>query len=429
MRRSLASVKHVAARRLAAVDAQMYWMSEAVPNDQFLLYAFDGCGGDLDQAIAAVRRRAQACADLGLCVADTGFWTYPVWAPCRVGAEQIVVHDVAGTTWAECLSTVAGLVAAQLDARAMTWRLHVFPVVEGVPRCSGAGRVVVMQICHALGDGIRSSALAAYLLGRDGGLPAVAATRATAVMLPARGFVAARAHRRLGRDTRAGLVPAQADSRPLLRSNQRPDGPRHLRTVVVGRDRVAHPTVTVAVLAAISGALSGYLRALGEDASQLGVEVPMARSGPREAYNHFSNVGVGLYPGEAAEGRVHAIAADLHQRRRRAAHPAMRTEAAASAAVPAPLLRWGVSKFDPEVRWETVTGNTVVSSVNRGGKDLRFGEAPVVVTAGFPGLSPMMGVTHGVHGIGDTIAVSVHAAESAMDDIESYVERLEYELR
>lgn len=27
---------------MAAVDAQFYWMSAKVPNDQFLLYAFDG---------------------------------------------------------------------------------------------------------------------------------------------------------------------------------------------------------------------------------------------------------------------------------------------------------------------------------------------------------------------------------------------------
>jgi hypothetical protein len=36
----------------------------------------------------------------------------------------------------------------------------------------------------------------------------------------------------------------------------------------------------------------------------------------------------------------------------------------------------------------------------------------------------MMGLTHGVHGIGDTVAVSVHAAESAVGDIDAYVDRL-----
>ena len=96
-----------------------------------------------------------------------------------------------------------------------------------------------------------------------------------------------------------------------------------------------------------------------------------------------------------------------------------------TAAVPAPLLRWGVAQFDPDARSPTATGNTVVSSVNRGAADLHFGDAPVVVTAGYPGLSPMMGLTHGVHGIGDTIAVSVHAAESAIGDVDAYVDRLD----
>ena len=103
----------------------------------------------------------------------------------------------------------------------------------------------------------------------------------------------------------------------------------------------------------------------------------------------------------------------------------MRAASRAFAVTPAPLLRWGVAQFDPTVRSPTVTGNTVVSSVNRGPADLRFGDAPVVVTAGYPALSPMMGLAHGVHGIGDTVAVSVHAAESAIGDVDEYVARLD----
>ena len=103
----------------------------------------------------------------------------------------------------------------------------------------------------------------------------------------------------------------------------------------------------------------------------------------------------------------------------------MRADSRPFAAVPASLLRWGVAQFDPTRRWPTVTGNTVVSSVNRGPADLRFGDATVAVTADYPALSPMMGLTHGVHGIGDTVAISVHAAESAIGDIDAYVARLD----
>ena len=72
-----------------------------------------------------------------------------------------------------------------------------------------------------------------------------------------------------------------------------------------------------------------------------------------------------------------------------------------------------------------MSGNTVVSSVHRGPAELRFGDGQVLFTAGYPALSPAMGLAHGVHGIGDTVAISVHAAESAVGDIEAYLKRLD----
>jgi hypothetical protein len=292
------------------------------------------------------------------------------------------------------------------------------------------GTVAVMQATHAFGDGIRSSALAAWLFGRAGDVPPVPAPPPfRSAALPWRSVLAARAHRQLVHDSEAGLVPPQADSRPALRSNVRPDGVRSIRTVIRNRAQLPGSTVTVGVLAAMSTALAGHLRELGDDPSTLGAEVPMAKTGVRQAHNHFGNVGVGLYPELDFGERADRIAEDLAQRRRRAAHPGMLAGSQAFAAVPAPLLRWGVSQFDPTVRSPTVTGNTVVSSVNRGPADLRFGELPVVLTAGYPGLSPMMGLTHGVHGIGDTIAISVHAAKSAIGDVDAYAERLNVALR
>jgi hypothetical protein len=317
------------------------------------------------------------------------------------------------------------LAERQLDPSRMSWRLHVFTPVEGVPG-AGIGTVVVLHATHAVGDGIRASAMAAWLFGRAEEVPPVPAPPPfRGAALPWRAFRAARAHRRLEHDVAAGLVPAQADSRPALRSNSRPDGVRSIRTVIRNRDQLPGPTVTVGVLAAISTALAAHLRELGDDASTLGAEVPMAKAGVRKAHNHFGNVAVGLYPDLDADARTARIVEDIAERRRRAAHPAMLAASQASAAVPAALLRWGVEQFDPTLRSPVVTGNTVVSSVNRGRADLRFGVLPVVLTAGYPGLSPMMGLTHGVHGIGDTIAISVHAAESAIGDVDAYVERLE----
>jgi hypothetical protein len=151
----------------------------------------------------------------------------------------------------------------------------------------------------------------------------------------------------------------------------------------------------------------------------------MIKPGVPQAHNHFGNIVVGLYPELELDVRLQRITTDLANGRRRFEHPATRSADRAFAAVPAPLLRWGVSHFDPDVRSAQVLGNTVVSSVNRGPADLRFGDARVVLTAGYPALSPSMGLTHGVHGIGETIAISVNAAQAAVADIDAYLELLD----
>ena len=417
-------------RRLTAVDAQTYWVSAKIPNDQFLLYGFAGVPSRLEEAIDEIRRRAEDCAELRLQIRDGSALTYPAWVTADVVADQFTVHELDDHSWDGCLAAVTELADDQLDARVRPWRLHICTPVLGIPGAPGPGTVAVLQVSHVLADGTRSSALAARLFGRAVDVVAPVATpRLCGVRLPWRSVVAARAHRRLVRDTEAGAVPPQAPSRPALRTNSRPTGARSVRTLVRHRDRLPGPTVTVGVLCAVSTALSDHLRNLGDDPSTLGAEVPMAKTAAREANNSFGNVGVGLYPELAFDERARRIAADLADRRRRSQHPAMRAADLGFAAVPAPLLRWGVGHFDPSVRSPTVVGNTVVSSVNRGAPDLRFGDAPVVVTAGYPALSPMMGLSHGVHGIGDTVAVSVHAAESAIGDVDDYVARLDAALK
>jgi hypothetical protein len=411
-------------RRLAAIDAQNYWMSSAIPNDQFVLYGFSGVPTELEQAVRDVRQRAERCPELGLQIRDDHRLRYPVWVPCDVGDDQFVVHDLGEPDWNDCLSAVSGLADDQLDATRATWRLYVFTRVRGIPGAAEAGTVTVLQMAHALADGSRSADLAGSLFGRPGRVPAVVVPRLVTARLPWRAAQAARWHRRLVKDEDNGQVPRQADSRAALRSNAEPTGPRRVRTIVLSRDQLPGPTVTVAVLAAVSHALAEHLRELGDDPADLGAEVPMAKAGARAANNQFGNVGIGLYPALDRDARIGRIVHDLAERRRRAQHPAMVAASRAFAATPAPLLRWGIDQFDSSRRSPTVTGNTVVSSVNRGAADLRFGAAPVVMTAGYPALSPMMGLTHGVHGIGGTVAVSVHAAESAVGDIDAYVARL-----
>ena len=145
-------------RRLSAVDAQMHWMSAKIPNDQFLLYGFAGVASDLEQALASVLARVSGCPELRLRVRDRGPFTYPSWIAGEVRPDQVVLHDLTDSSWAGCLAAVARLAEHQLDARRMTWRLHVFTPVDGPPG-TGVGTVAVLQLPlhegwagHTVGD-------------------------------------------------------------------------------------------------------------------------------------------------------------------------------------------------------------------------------------------------------------------------------------
>ena len=180
-----------------------------------------------------------------------------------------------------------------------------------------------------------------------GAEPVPDVTPLPAGFLPWRAAEAARTHRQLVRDIRAGLLAPGVGSRPPLATNARPDGARSVRTLVRHRSQLPGPTVTVGVLAAVSRALADLL---GDTGNSLGAEVPMAKPGVRHAHNHFGNVVVGLYPELGRDARAERIATDLANGRRRFEHPASHSADRAFAATPAALLRWGVSQFDPDLR-------------------------------------------------------------------------------
>ncbi|MGI9125273.1 MAG: DUF1298 domain-containing protein, partial [Mycobacterium sp.] len=225
---------------MAASDAQMLWLSSKIPNDQFLLYAFDGVP-DIEAGLADVRAAAQRLPELRLRVVDDGRWRYPHWESGEISPEQFVVHPAADLQ--DHLNALAGL--DQLDLARMAWRVHVLPPAT-----------VVVQISHALGDGTRSAVLAGALLGRAG--PVAATTAPDRGFLPWRAVVAARAHRRLLADVEAGLVSPPAQSRPALSVNAHRGAPPVRRTMVLPRARLPGPTVTVGALVAVADALGGY---------------------------------------------------------------------------------------------------------------------------------------------------------------------------
>lgn len=103
------------ARRLAAVDAQTYWMSAKIPNDQFVLFVFDGVVRVDNALVEDLRVRAAACPDLCLRIIDDQPWRYPSWVTGPVEPSQFVVHrDDAGAHWDACLAAVARLAETQL---------------------------------------------------------------------------------------------------------------------------------------------------------------------------------------------------------------------------------------------------------------------------------------------------------------------------
>jgi hypothetical protein len=398
-------------------------MSAKIPSDEFLLYAFDGLPTDFAHAADEVLSRAQKCHALTVRVEDGSPLTYPRWVPTTVEADRIVRHHLDDDSWQGCLDAVGRLFDDQLDICRAPWRMHLFGPVHGVAGSAGPATVAVIQFAHALSDGPRALAMAAWLFGRETPVPDVVAE--SPGFLPWLAFDAARTHRKLVSDTRAGLLPPAIGPQPTLPTNTHPTGARPMRTLARHRSQLSGPTATVAVLAAVSGALSGYL---GDVASSPVAEVTMAKPGVPHAHNHFANATVGLYPDLDRQARIGKIATDLTNARLRSEHPAFRAADLAFAATPAPLLRWGASLFDPEVQPAQVAGNTVVSSIYRVPVDLRFGAVPVLLTAVFPGLSSVIGLTHGVWGMGDTVTISVHAAESAIGDIDDYVARLDAEL-
>lgn len=411
--------------RLHPTDAQTYWMSAKIPNDQFLLYCFD-----TDASAASVRsqliRNALSIDDLRIRITDVPLTLgYPRTTHMPLDDSHVLDHGD-GRSWSGCLAEISSLLRRQLDQREKTWRIHLFSEVADAPRCTGPALVAVLQISHALGDGRIVSSIARRLFGdhREIADDLVDRERFGLREFFRRSKQAQEHVRKLVADTEEGVVPPQAEGRRLTRVNVAPTGSTSLRCITVDRSRLAAPgiSVTVGALTAVSVALSRYLTVHGDSVpAELGAEVTLAKSGIRRARNHFRNAGVDLFPDtDDLVERAGRIAASLADRRRRAAHPAMDAQSRATEMVPAVLLHLGIQQFDATAVPDAVTGNTVVSSVARGDDDLFLGGGRVRFTAGFPALSPVMGLTHGVHGIGGSVTLSVTSSASAMPDPDVY---------
>ncbi|MCW3471893.1 WS/DGAT domain-containing protein [Rhodococcus pyridinivorans] len=401
-------------------DARREWLGDRIPGDLFALYCFDAPATPVADVLDELRSRAAVMGELQVRMVEVpAGLDYPYWAAHTPAEDRFVVHE--SGSYEQMLVALSGLVATRVDVTVSPWRLHVFPHVTGAPRGNGPALVVVLQMSHAFADGVRTSALARDLLAGTATpttpprvlSPAGMLTRAV-LRLPfsiPRVIADGRRSVDAARQLADPSVPPPTPGRPLVAVNTAPGPRRTVRTLVF--DSVALRsvgTVTIGALTAIGAALSQFL---GVD--ELSAEVPVAVA-PGTARNSYRNVGVDLHCAlRDPHERAAAIAADLALQRIRARHPAMAIRVRTDDHVPAPLLRFGTDRLDLSVVPPTVTGNTVVSSVYRGPADLELGGGRVRFTSGFPGLSPVQALTHGVHGIGDTVTLSVTTSPDVLD--------------
>lgn len=427
---------------MTATDAQAYWMSATIPSDQFLLYCFDrgaGSGASIEEIGPELLERAAEIDDLTVRIAEVPRGLdFPYWVHAPVSTRQLRRHRARG--WDDCLRILGVEMADQIDLRDHGWRVHLFDPIADAPGVDGPAVVAVLQIAHALADGALASDIARRLFGSDPLVsvrdvrtfsPTKAAARAVvsvpgrAVRLAVAAVGAHRAHRRRTHDIAAGRVSAAPAGGRLVAVNTRPDHRRELRTVHTDRDtlRDIGGSVTRGALVVISEALSEHLDV--DPSGGLRAEITIAKPGVRLARNHFRNAGIDLWITEPDRAvRARRIGDEVAAAVERAAHPATVAESRAMASVPAAVIRWGVAGFDADVVPDTMTGNVVVSSVHRGAADLVLGGGRVVFTTGFPALSPMQTLTHGVHGIGDRVVISICSSPSGLADVDAYRDRL-----
>lgn len=430
--------------QLTPADARMYWLAGRIRSDQFLLYCFDTSANDDAALRDAIRGRVERIGDLRSAVRDVpGHLDHPYWVPRAWSDDLVVVHRLRDRSWPGLQEALGSVVGTPLDARESTWRLHCYPRVQGAPGCRGDALVVVLQVSHAFADGRRASALARELFSPvvpdvspppPEPPPASLATVRAVLRFPGRfretiraGRRAAHVNRILDEAVSSGEVPPAATGFALSAVNVPPGPVREVRSVVrpARMFRAGGVTVTVAALTVVSVALPRLLASLGGTApARLGAEVTIAVDAAG-ARNGYRNAGVDLFVTEPdLRVRADRIAVELAARRARLSHLLSARRDEVDDHVPAPLAKFGVDRSDLDVVPATVTGNTVVTSVARGRGDLELLGGPAVFSSGFPGLSPVMGLTHGVYGLGDAVSIGICASPRAVPDVDAYASML-----
>ncbi|GGK69676.1 wax ester/triacylglycerol synthase domain-containing protein [Nocardia camponoti] len=448
--------------RMSPRDATMWWLSGRTNNDIFALYAFAETESSTAQLREFVEERAALVGDLTIRVRPTRF-DYPRWVPMSPGPNQFIAHEP-GLSWLACRAAIEDLMGGEsLDATRSPWELHVFRDVAEVPGSSAPTLLAVLRLSHALADGTRATKIARALFSRTDEVihrpvvgtvdnlrkPQVGVVDNSSTFVDSCGQLcgdlvanivgllrfpaqivrtfsrareAERAKRRLLAATARGEVPPPAQTFPasVVNPSNLPVAQQiRFVTFSLREFKATGLPVTVLALTAISKALGDHF----PDVTTLSAAVPMSTKG--NARNSYRTLTVDLHLAEPdLTARAELIARELYERRRRAANVTFAQIDRVSEAVPALFARRDVANADLEAVPAELDGNVVVSSGNRGAADLRFLDAPVLFTGGFPALGTVMRLTHGVHGIGETIALSVRSDVGVVSDVDGYLEQL-----
>ena len=132
-----------------------FWMSSKLPYEPCQLWAFEGVA-DLERVREQITSRARLCRELRLRAEESPLHIgYPFWVDGDVDPEkQIVEQPMREVSWLGCLEVIARIMDEPLDICEITWRVHVFPGIPDVPGATGLSTVAVVQVPHAVADGV-----------------------------------------------------------------------------------------------------------------------------------------------------------------------------------------------------------------------------------------------------------------------------------
>lgn len=424
--------------------------------DQFSLTVFDSVDRDapsFEEVVAHMETRVPLVPGLGLRLREAPLnLDYPRWVPdTSPVSERMSDHDLGGAPWADFEALMGDLLRTRLDPRDHSWHVHVVRGIGSAPLVQGAVTVVILQVGHALTDGLGVSKMVRALFEAQssaGAAPSpqteperehpVAGVLSAVVRAPvdlARSRWEARRAIRAYRGTTPGPPPVPATS------INRAVGPYRVVRIVpmqATEVRAGAASLTVSALCAVGPCLDRYLGdghgTLSETGGIVSAFVPMVL--PRDTEWPAANravVGtVDLHVGEPdLEKRAELITRSLAVERARVTAAPLLRIARADERVPAPIVRFVQGRrFRKRDRSPSRVGaQTTVVSVDRGRADLELCGAVARFSAGFGFLEDGRCLAHGFFGFSGVVTVAMVACPDAVPDLDGYTRQLVDRLR